>query len=344
MALTELLRRACPSIRSRIRREILGEPRHAPQVSALQVDIREDPAVQAILTLQHPDGWIANDFHGYGSMESAVRLLAEKDLDPADPLFFRALDALETAPPERLDRGVGKAGRLLDAAGLGGTLAMRAALLATVGREDSPHLLDQIPPALSAFASLLEGDAVSDYIENRRGKLVYRAGVAWPSIYHLRLLAFTHGWRSPANHRMVTEAIRRLVEWSPLPSAYHRHGSQLIAPASFAMQDFNPDLTALDDAQWMMWFHRTELLTRLGVVPHIPQLETHIMALRRRLEAGGGWFTAPLTHNYFRKWGAYTGLMLEPDWKQARRREYDLTFRSALILHYTGAGLWTSHC
>lgn len=33
--------------------------------------------------------------------------------------------------------------------------------------------------------------------------------------------------------------------------------------------------------------------------------------------------------------GAYTGLMLEPDWRDPQRRINDLTFRSLLILHYS---------
>jgi hypothetical protein len=32
------------------------------------------------------------------------------------------------------------------------------------------------------------------------------------------------------------------------------------------MDNFNPDMSALDDARWMMWFHGMELLSRLGVV------------------------------------------------------------------------------
>jgi hypothetical protein len=41
-----------------------------------------------------------------------------------------------------------------------------------------------------------------------------------------------------------------------------------------------------------------------------------------------------LNHTYFRKWGAYTGLMLEHDWCDPQRRIYDLTFRSLIILYY----------
>jgi hypothetical protein len=48
----------------------------------------------------------------------------------------------------------------------------------------------------------------------------------------------------------------------------------------------------------------------------------------------GGKFTKQLAHDYFRRWGAYTGLMLEADWRIPQRRINDLIFRSLLILNY----------
>ena len=123
---------------------------------------------------------------------------------------------------------------------------------------------------------------------------------------------------------------------SPIPYLLLRYQSQLIAPAAFCMDDFNPDLAALDDAGWMSWFHRMELLARLGVIQRVPELERQVAALAELLESGAGLFTRPLRHAYFKKWGAYTGLMLENDWKDPQRRINDLTFRSILILHYAG--------
>jgi hypothetical protein len=331
MPINELLERACPSIRSRIRREILGASRDEGAVAALQREIREDDDVTAVLAMQQPDGWIAWDFHGYDSIESAIRLLCEKDLDPADPSLARALQALQTMP-ERLERGIGQAGALLDKAGLGGSLTIRAALLAQAGQEATPHVQDEIPRALSAFRAVLQGESIRDFVEPYRGKLVYRDGVTWPSIYHVRLLAFSQGWRTPEKRRAVVEAVGRMVGWAPLPQVYLRHRSRLVAPASFALQDLNPDLMQLDDARWMIWFHRMELFARLGVVHRVPRLRAQVARLQQML--AGDKFPKPLSHAYFRKWGAYTGLMLEKDWRRAERREFDLTFRSLLIVHY----------
>ena len=80
----------------------------------------------------------------------------------------------------------------------------------------------------------------------------------------------------------------------------------------------------------MQWFHRMELLARLGVVEKIPELKRQIQTLEGILAVGQGMFTKRLNHPYFQKWGAYTGFALEKDWRINQRRINDLTFRSLL--------------
>lgn len=77
-----------------------------------------------------------------------------------------------------------------------------------------------------------------------------------------------------------------------------------------------------------------ELLARLGLIQPIPKLRRQIDSLSGILRADDGWFILPMQHDYFRHWGAYTGLMLERDWKQPERRIFDPTFRCLLIRHY----------
>jgi hypothetical protein len=329
--LNDLLEHACPAIRYRLRRELLNQSQMSAEMLALQNRILEDQTVKEVLSWQQPDGWIAWNFHGYHSMEAGIRILCEKGLDASHPALAKALLSLEKETG-RLERGFGKVGAILDKLGLGGTELVRAALLAQAGVENAPCLQDQIHIVLAAFRTVLSIDTIEDLVEEYKGKLVFRAGVQWPSIYHLRLLAWTHGWRSPYNQDMIAASLERLVKLSPLPAIGVRHKSQLIAPASFGMHDFKADLTALNDTGWMMWFQRMELLARLGVIHQVPELKKQAATLYEILEAGGGKFDLPLKHTYFRQWGAYTGLMLEADWKDPRRRIYDLTFRSLLIL------------
>jgi hypothetical protein len=52
--------------------------------------------------------------------------------------------------------------------------------------------------------------SVEELVEEYKGKLVFKPNVQWPSIYHFRLLAFTHRWRTAENQRMVAEVVKRL--------------------------------------------------------------------------------------------------------------------------------------
>jgi hypothetical protein len=329
--LNYLLVNACPAIQYRLRRELLSQPCTTDEMLALRNRILEDRAVKEVLSWQQPDGWIGRNFHGYHSMEAGIRILCEKGLDASQPALAKALWALEKETG-RLEGGLGKVGAILDDLGLGDAQLMRAALLAQAGVEDTPGVQEQIHLAMAAFGTVLNIASIDDLAEAFMGKLVFRARVEWPSIYHLRMLAWTHSWRSPHNRKMVAASLQRLVSLSPLPSIYARYKSQLIAPASFGMHDFNPDLNTLNDARWMMWFQRMELLARLGVIRRVPELDRQVSGLGEILQADQGKFTKRLNHAYFRKWGAYTGLMLEADWRDPRRRVYDLTFRSLMIL------------
>jgi hypothetical protein len=134
---------------------------------------------------------------------------------------------------------------------------------------------------------------------------------------------------------MIGKSIRRLVKLSPIPNIHLRHKSQLIAPCAAFMDNFNPHISSLGAMGWMMWFHRMELLSRLGVVELVPELRAQVNSLAEMLTADGGRFAERMSHPYFTKWTAYSGLALEKDWKSPARRVFDLTFRSALILHYS---------
>ncbi|MBZ0315795.1 MAG: hypothetical protein K8L91_05195 [Anaerolineae bacterium] len=332
-AMEHLLERACPSIQSRLRIEVLGQSPYDAPLPNLQPRILDDPLVQEVLDWQQPDGWFAWHFHGYPSTETAIRILAEKGVSPHHPSVLAGLNAIEMYP-DRLNRGIGKPSKIADDMGLGGQALIRAAVFAYAGVESCPFVREQITQSLEAFRAVIGIGSIHEVAEPYKEHLVFRAGAHWPCIYHLRLLAYTKGWRTPENLHMLAQALDRLSALSPIPPIYIRHKSQLIAPASFAMQDFYPDLAALNPVGWMLWFHWMEMAARLGVVGCVPALQRQAATLRAMLDAEG-FFTRPLSHTYFRQWNAYSGLMLERDWKSAQRRIYDLTFRAWLILAHS---------
>jgi hypothetical protein len=332
-AMSTLLAKACPSIRYRLRREVLSQSPQDSEMKELQALILQDPTVERVLSWQQPDGWLGWGFHGIRGAETAIRFLCEKGVSSDHPVLLQALQALEEHP-ERLSEGIGKVGAVLDAEGLGGSRTIQATVLAYAGLEDRPGQKEQIRLALAAFRAVLDATSLEQAYQPYQGKFVFRPGQRWPSIYHLRLLAFTQSWRSPGNLEMVVAAAQRLVDWSPLPAIYLRHRSQIMAPASFAMLDFAAKPETLNDVGWLLWFVRMELLARAGVIPQVASLAEQVRTLEELLQSHGGWFPFRPHPVGFRQWSAYGGLMLERDWRSAARCAYDLTFRSWLILHY----------
>ncbi len=301
-------------------------------MAAFQAKIMLDPLVNKVIDSQNKNGWYGSRFHGYDSMESGIRILIEKGVSPKQISLVRALDALER-DTELISNDLGSFGKYFDQKRLGGARMIRAWLLALGDRGENPLVEEQVLVALEGMKTVAELSSNIYATEKYHDRLIYIPDLQWPGIYHLRLLASTQKWRTPQNMEMVAISINKLVQYSPMPYAYVRKGSQLIAPASFAMLDFNPDLLKLDDAGWMMWIHRTELITRMGVAHKIKEISQQINTLIELLSGSKQLFTLPIKHEYFKRWGAYTGLMLEPDWKNKVSRINDLTFRSQIIFH-----------
>ncbi|HWQ45845.1 MAG TPA: hypothetical protein VN376_03200 [Longilinea sp.] len=312
---------------------MLDEQADSPAMRKLQAEILQDEVVKKVFSWQEPNGWLGNSFHSDTGAETGIRLLAEKGVERSHPVLVSALQVLEDNPTLAYG-GIGLPGRVLDDSRFGGAHLIRACVAAYTGLEDRPFILEQVSNTIEVFKKAVQVQSVEDLYEIYRAKKVFRKGIYWPCIYHLRLLAFTHTWRTAENQSLVGEVLRKLVAFSPIPPILFRYRSQLVAPASFGMENFNPDMNTLGDNLWMVWFHRMEVVARLGVIAPIPELRSQVEALQDMLLAGDGLFTKPLSHNYFQRWSAYSGLMIEQDWKTAQRRVNDLTFRALLILHY----------
>jgi len=330
----QLAKTACPSIRYRIKKELLGEDITSPEMKGLQEAILQDPEVRRILALQKEDGWLGGTFHGVDEPECGIRYLMEKGVEPCHPAVQKALQAI-------LDRGeafakgsMERVGKPLDAWHLGGSKLMRAAVFAYAGAEEQDFVKAGIREALDVFRFASGVSDTQDLYEPYKGKKVFRQGVVWPCTYHLRLLAFTKGWRTAENEAMLVKAAARLAALSPIPEIKLLHKGQVIGPAAMYMLNFSDDMDSLSDAGWMMWFHRMEMLARLGVVSQVEVLRHQAEYVANRMKENGNLFTKPLRHPYFTKWSQYMGLALESDWKTNGRRVNDLTFRWLMIAYY----------
>lgn len=329
-----LLESACPSIKYRVKKEVRNDISLSEEEILLK-EIMNDDLVRDISFRQNDDGWIDQDFHHEKGVETAVRVLAQKGIGKNHIYQKNMLCELEKRE-KSFDNGcLDRVGKVLDDKGFGGSNLIRATIFTYAGEEEKDFIKVQLKNALIKFNYLLGVNNLTDIIEPYKNKYVFKEGVMWPSIYDLRILAYTYGWRSNENINMLITAVQKLINLSPIPKINVLHKSQLISPGSFCMHNFNPELISMKDKDWMMWFHRIELLSRLGVVKYIKELKEQVYYLINLLEESDGLFTKRLSHNYFNKWGTYTGLALEKDWRTKERRICDLTFRSLLIIHYS---------
>lgn len=330
-----LLHHADSSIRYRIKKEILKDI-DSYEEEKLQSQILEDKLIQKFIVKQNIDGWIDEDFHSDNGIETAIRILSEKGVLSEQFPIQKMLNELERRD-NMFDKGcLFKVGKILDEKGFGGSQLIRATTFTYAGVENKDFIKEQIENALDKFKFILSIDKIQHITEEYKNKLIFKNEVKWPSIYDLRLLAFTNTWRSKENKELIISSVRQLIRLSPIPDILVLKGHQLISPASFCMHDFYPDMNTLKDKGWMMWFHRMELLSRLGVVRYIEDLKIQVDFLVNILNENDGIFKKRLNHYYFTKWGTYTGLALEENWRTEKRRMCDLTFRSLLILYYSG--------
>ncbi len=344
--ITQLLEHACPSIRYRIRTELLGESPGSRTAKRLQGDVRRDERVRCVLSWQRADGYLGGVFHAgvSGSLsqkastrgaEGAVRFLAEMGLRNDHPAFRRALQALLRDDWFRDPLGV--CWSHYPDVGLSGLDLVRAATLAHAGLEDAEIIVQQQYEALRTLSGIMGIRCIDDVTEDFKGRKVFRPGVAFPETYHLRLLAHTQRWRHGENPQAVARAVDRLVALSPFPVVKVRHKSRWLGPAAIYPCDLAFDLQRMPAREWPSWFETFEIFARMGVVSAVKPLARQLDQLVAILDEGGGMFRReyPIRSPKCRDWGPYRYGALEPDW-EGDGRAYDLTFRCLLILHHAG--------
>ena len=330
--INRLNRDACPSIRLRLMRELHASAQQ--DEGELQAQICRDARVQQVLAAQR-DGWFYEQFHGFNSMESSIRFLIEMGLPPQFPALSLAAAALKQATQERLLAGIGKPGIYLGEYGGSGSRMIQAWLLAELGHETDVLVQDALARTLQVMdftRKVPDMDAVSRIKAKQRVLLPH---CMWPDLYHFRLLAASQCWRTPLNLDIVDAAVENMLRLQPIPYLHILHNGQVMAPASFGLQSLLPSFESMSDSEWMPWFQRMILFARLGLLRSNATLKHYAQSFLAWVEDINDWATKPLSHTYFSKWGAYTGLMLEKDWRAGKRRMNDLLFRTVLI----GAGI-----
>jgi hypothetical protein len=337
-----LAEKACASIRFRTRKEILQEN---PDIKTYLDEILYDKRVKYVFTWQQPDGYLGKSFHGgwipdaklklfNTGAETALRFFSEMGIPKTHLVVKKGLNALLK---DNWNPDPWKWFKAYDPEiGLFGDDYVRAVVFSYFDIEDHDFIKVEIERALGVMGQVAEISSFKDITGTYQNKLYFNKGIVLPDLYHLRLLAFTKGWRNSKNTSALAKALEHLIELSPIPHIYVKCENQLVAPAIIQSQDFKKGPRSLGTREWFAWLRVMELFARLDVVKKIPPLTKQAIELKEMLMEGDGFFPLkPGDSQYFQKWNAYSGLALEESWKSMRWKN-DLTFRALLILKHAG--------
>jgi DNA-binding phage protein len=336
-----LTEKACAPIRYRTKKEILEQN---PDINEYLDEILDDKRQKYVFTWQQADGYLGHSFHGgwipdaklkfYNTgAEAALRFLSEMGVPATYPVVAKCLNALlkDNWNPDPWKWG----NHYEPEIGFFGGDHIRAVVFSYFGIEEHDFIKTEIQRALEAINRVTEISSVESITGTYQNKLYFNSGIALPDIYHLRLLAFTKGWRNSKNISTLAKSLEHFIELSPLPQIYIKSGNQLVAPAQINSRVFNQSPRNLLPIDWYWWLHIAELFARMGVVQQIPALLTQVNELKELSQEGDGFFPFKPHTSTFEKWNTYAGLALEDSWAKARWK-YDLTFRALLILKYAG--------
>ena len=342
-----LLENANPSIKLRVKKEILGSI--TPEEEAnLIAKIAEEPIYKLIAACQKENGWLGNGFHGpnkdagpYENQEVGVKYLAEKAVGRDNIVLKHAMDAFVTT--ELTDLCYRTKGKYYDEFryAANGQNLIRCACIARAGYDDIIDIKPQIQLALDSFKRVLEVDSILDITRIKKvsgkEKRVFDDYEKWPCYYHLDILAHTSSWKTDENVKILAEAVKKLMrtdrpECQVGGDSWVRYvlGTVGCLKEGYALgyDKGGVHYTYLDRVEW---------LCRCGLAPYIPELQAEVELLKNSIDEKG-ICRASVDENQLKGIGTYSGQQLETDWKTETRKLCDITFRALLIMHYANGG------
>lgn len=338
-----LLENGNPSIRLRVKKEILGEI-DAAEETLLIAQIKEEPIYKLIAKCQKENGWLGNGFHGpnkdagpYENQEVGTKWLAEKAVGRDDPVLKRAMEAFVTT--ELTDPCYRTKGKYFDEFryAANGQNLICSACIARAGYDDIIDIRPQIQLALDSFKRVLEVDSILDITRIKKvsgkEKRVFNDHEKWPCYYHLDILAHTNSWRTKDNITMLAEAMKKLMR-TDRPECQVGGDSwvgYVLGTVGCLKEGYA--LGYDKDGIHYTYLDRVEWLCRLGLAPYIPELQAEVDLLVSAMDENG-ICRATVDENQLKGINTYGGQQLEVDWKNDTRKLCDITFRTLLIMHY----------
>ncbi len=338
-----LLANANPSIKLRVKKEILGSITFEEE-KALQDEIKLEAIYKLIADCQKENGWLGNGFHGpnksagpYENQEVGTKWLAEKAVGKDDPVLKQAMDAFVTT--ELTDLCYRTKGKYFDEFryAANGQNLVRCACIARAGYDDIIDIKPQIQLALDSFRRVLEVDSVLDITRIRKSggkeKRVFNDYERWPCYYLLDILAHTDSWKNDENIKMLAGSIKKLMRTDRLECQVGADSWVGYVLGTLGCIKEGYCVGYDKDGVHYTYLERMEWLCRLGIAPFIPQIQTEVDILSSAIDENG-ICRATVDEDQLRGISTYSGQQLEVDWKSDTRKLCDITFRALLILHY----------
>lgn len=341
--LDRLLQDGDVAIQYRVKRDILGISPDLAEMRDMQARISQKRKVAEILSLPGEpaggEGWIGTELHGVTGFDFGLEILLERGLETTYPALAAARDALIRRGDAYEDVPPGYSVLLaVDRAGRGGLRTLRAWLLALLGAQAEPIVLEEMESALEHFRGLAQVRSLDEvstpYTGGREmyaGFRVYKQRARFPGGWHHRLLAETAGWRTDATMALLAKAFNNAVDHFPMPPLVLRKGSHYVGPGNIRWECLSwGDIRGLPELEFYFWLRHIAEIGKLKVVPEVPLFQTQVEQLRELME-DEDWVAAHRPHSAFK---AHYGL--EEDWRSRKRRENDVYFRLLITLHYCG--------
>ena len=343
-----LLENGNPSIRLRVKKEILGEV-DAAEEALLIAQIKEEPIYTLIAKCQKENGWLGNGFHGpnkdagpYENQEVGTKWLAEKAVGRDDPVLKRAMEAFVTT--ELTDPCYRTKGKYFDEFryAANGQNLIRCACIARAGYADIMDIRPQIQLALDSFKRVLEVDSILDITRIKKvsgkEKRVFNDYEKWPCYYHLDILAHATSWKTEDNIKMLAEAVKKLMR-TDRPECQMGGDSwvgYVLGTVGCLKEGYS--LGYDKDGIHYTYLDRVEWLCRCGLAPYLPKLQAEAELLVSAMDEKG-ICRAIVDENQLKGISTYGGQQLEVDWKNDTRKLCDITFRVLLIMLYSKRGI-----
>ena len=348
-----LLKNANPSIKKRIKSEILGNLT-AEESAHYQEQIMSEATIQGIIAAQHPDGWIGESYNNGGIYKGhgcAIQHLTEKAIDKNTPVLAKAMKALATTPISDARYGRGFDYDEFKYPGMGAKLD-NSAYIAAADYDDVHDITPHIQLSFDSVRHVTEIDSVFDILhaKKKKGQIRYTFNdyEKWPCTVHFQILSRTQSWRSKENIKIVAHAVNEMMRTDDPELVSFIPGSQVgCFGGGFPAQGMTVNGSGLypspimcpigkdgKDHNGLYHFAHLETFARCGIIPFVPKLKIVVDEIANSIDDDGICRLENVCERLFRT-GKYYGMQLETDWRTQTRKECDITFRALLILHYS---------